>query len=71
MHKALVKAVIGCIIVGAILTIVQIWTNFLSWDDFIKVGSTIIIITVVCGFVVAAKSDLSEHKKMKDENFLD
>ncbi len=71
MHKILVRVVIGCVLLGAALTLIQIWTEFLDWEQFIKVGSTLAIITVVCGFIVAAKSDLSEHKKLRDENYLD
>lgn len=71
MHKKLVQAVIGCVLLAALLTIVQIWTQALSWDDFFKIGGTLAVIAIAVGFVIAAKSDFSEHKKLKDENYLD
>jgi uncharacterized membrane protein len=71
MHNKLVQIVIGCVLLGAVLTILQIWTQFISWDDFIKITTTLGIVIVAIGFVLVAKSDFSEHKKMKDENYLD
>lgn len=71
MHNTLVKVVIGCVLLGAALTIAQIWLQFISWDDFFKIGTTLAIVIVAIGFVIVAKSDFSEHKKMKDENYLD
>ncbi len=71
MHKTLMRLIVGCVLLGAVLTILQIWTSFIMWDDFVKIASTLGIIIVVAGFVLVAKSDFSEHKKMKDENYLD
>lgn len=71
MHNTLVKIVIGCVLLGAILTVAQIWTQAISWDAFFKIGGTLGVIILAIGFVLVAKSDFSEHKKMKDENYLD
>lgn len=71
MHKKLVQIVIGCVIAGAVLTVLQIWTQFIAWDAFLKIGGTLAVVILAIGFVIVAKSDFSEHKKLKDENYLD
>lgn len=71
MHKNLLYIVIGCVIAGALLTVVQMWTYALSWDVFVKLLGTLGIAVVVAGFLLVVKSDFGEHKKMKDENYLD
>lgn len=71
MHKRLVQIVIGCVLLGALLTVLQIWTQIISWDSFFKIGGTLAVVILAIGFVIAAKSDFSEHKKLKDENYLD
>lgn len=71
MHKILMRVIIGCVLLGALLTILQIWTDFIVWDAFIKIAATLGIVIIVAGFVLGAKYDFSEHKKMRDENYLD
>lgn len=71
MHKNLLYAVIGCVIAMAALTIIQIWGSILSWDVFVKLIGTLGIVVLVAGFLLVVKSDFGEHKKMKDENYLD
>lgn len=71
MHKTLVQLVVGCVLFGAVLTILQIWTQVISWDAFFKIGGTLGVVILAIGFVIATKSDFSEHKKLKDENYLD
>lgn len=71
MHKKLVQIIIGCVLLGALLTIAQIWTGFITWDDFMKIAATLGIVIIALGFVLVAKADFSEHKKMRDDNYLD
>ncbi len=71
MHKKLVQIIVGCVMLGAALTIAQIWTGFIIWDDFIKIAATLGIVIIALGFVLVAKADFSEHKKMRDDNYLD
>ncbi len=71
MHKKLVQIIVGCVLLGALLTIAQIWTGFITWDDFMKIAATLGIVIVALGFVLVAKADFSEHKKMRDDNYLD
>ena len=71
MHKTLVQIIIGCVLLGAALTVAQIWTGFITWDGFMKIAATLGIVILALGFVLVAKADFSDHKKMRDENYLD
>jgi FtsH-binding integral membrane protein len=71
MHKTLLLIIIGLIILGAVLTITQLWVPLLDWDIFIKAIITIGIVVVVLGLLMVLKNDLGEHKKLKDDNYLD
>lgn len=71
MHKPLLFTVIGCVLVGALLTILQMWTMMFDWSAFIKILGTLAIILVVAGFLLVVKSDFGEQKKLKDENYID
>lgn len=71
MHKPLLYTVIGCVLAGAGLTILQMWTQILQWDAFIKVLGTLGIVLLVAGFLLVVKSDFGDSKKLRDENYLD
>lgn len=71
MHKNMLIALIGMVVGGAGLVILQMWTNFIPWDVFIKIIITLGILVIVLGFLLVIKADLGEHKKLKDENYLD
>ena len=71
MHKPLLYTVIGCVLVGALLTILQMWTMMFDWSAFIKILGTLAIVLVVAGFLLVVKSDFGDHKKLKDENYID
>ena len=71
MHKPLLYTVIGCVLGGAALTILQMWTQLLQWDAFIKILGTLGIVLLVAGFLLVVKSDFGDTKKLKDQNYLD
>lgn len=71
MYKNMLYAVIGCVLAIALLTVAQIWTSVLAWDVFLKIVGTLGIGVVVIGFLMVVKSDLGEHKRLRDENYLD
>ena len=71
MHKTLLLIIIGLIILGAVLTITQLWVPMLSWDIFVKAIITILIVVVVLGLLMVLKNDLGEHKNLKDDNYID
>ncbi len=71
LHRLLLTLVIICITLAAGVTIIQMWAPMFGWDVFIKLLATLGILTVVMGLILVLKADLGEHKKMKDENYLD
>lgn len=71
MHKNIMISLVGMVVFGAGLVILQMWTSFMAWDTFIKIIITLGILVIVLGFLLVIKADLSEHKKLKDENYLD
>lgn len=71
MHKSMLLTIIALLVVAALITLIQIWAPFLSWDIYGKIIISALIIGGVLGLIMALKSDLSEHKNMKDENYLD
>lgn len=71
MHRNMLIAIIALVIGAAVLTILQIWTSFLAWDVFVKILITVGILVTLLGFLLVIKYDLGEHKKLKDENYLD
>lgn len=71
MHQKVLIALIVMVSIGALITILQMWTSFMAWDIFIKVLITLGILSILAGFLLVIKADLGEHKKLKDENYLD
>ena len=71
MHKSMLLGLAVVVLAGAGLTIAQLWFPVVSWDNYIKILLTLGIIALVLGFLIIIKADFGEHKKMKDENYLD
>ncbi len=71
MYRILLISVIVMVCLGATLCIAQLWLNIVPWDIFFKTIITLGILIVLAGLVLVIKTDLSQHKKMKDENYLD
>lgn len=71
MHRTLLTAIIIMICTGAVLCLIQLWATIIPWDIFIKTMITLGILTVLAGLVLVIKSDMGNHKQMKDENYLD
>ena len=71
MHKSMLLGLAIVVLAGAGLTIAQLWFPVVSWDNYIKILLTLGIIALVLGFLIIIKADFGEHKKMKDENYLD
>lgn len=71
MMRYMLITVIALACLAAFLGILQLWTSILPWDIFVKIMITLGVLALLCGILVAVKSDLGAHKKMKDENYLD
>jgi len=71
MNKILLYSLVGLVVLGVILTLGQVWGMMMSWAVFTKAIITIGILVLLLAFLLVIKSDLGDHKKMKDENYLD
>ena len=70
LHRSLIYIVIGLAITGATLVILQIWGVDLG-ELLYKLLATIGILILLAGFLLVVKSDFAEHKRLKDQNFID
>ncbi len=71
MHQIFLKSIIAMVCAIALLSLAQMWGPILSWDIFIKTIITLGVLVVLAALIMALKSDLGSHKKMKDDNYLD
>ncbi len=71
-HRLLLKLISGLVILGGGLIVLQIWgIDILNWDIFLRAMGTLAVIIVILGFLLVVKADFGDHKKMKDEHYLD
>jgi len=71
LNRALLITVIVMVVAAALLCILQLWTEIIPWEFFIKTLITLGILTVLAGLIMVIKADLSSNKKLKDDNYLD
>ena len=71
MHQILLTALIVIAVTATGLFIGQIWFDFMSWAILWKVFLTLAVLFVLVGFLMVVKIDFGQHKKLKDENYLD
>ena len=68
----LIKLISALVILGGAIVILQIWgVDIFSWDLFLKIIGTLGVVILVLGFLIVVRSDFSDHKKLKDDNYLD
>jgi len=70
LHRVLIFFIIGLAITGAALVILQIWGVDLG-ELLYKLLATIGVLILLAGFLLVVKSDFGEHKRLKDQNFID
>jgi len=74
LHRALLIFIIVAVAGSALLTIAQIWTipaPVMDWATYTKLMITVGILVLLAAFVLVIKADLGEHKKLKDDNYID
>lgn len=67
----LLKCIIGIILSGTVLVLLQMWFSLFDTVFFWKLLVTLVILGSVASFVIAIKQDLTEDKKLKDDKFID
>ena len=55
----------------ALLLLVQMWSNVMPWDLFIKLAVTAVILIIVTFGLAMLYREYIEEKRMKDEKYLD
>ena len=71
LHRALVAILIGLVLLGAVLIVMSIWGIVIDSSLLFKLLSTIGILILVVGFLLVVKMDFGEHKRLKDNDFID
>ena len=71
LHRALVYTLVGLVLVGALFVILSIWGVNFDPGLLFKLLSTVGVLIVIVGFLLVVRSDLGEHKNLKDQNFID
>lgn len=69
--NVLVKSIIGVVLLGAALTLVQIWMGLFESLIFWKLIATLVIIGSVVSFIIAVMVDMGDQKKLKDDKYID
>jgi amino acid transporter len=70
MQRGLLNALIGLVILAATLIILNIWGVNLG-EMFLKILGTLVVLIILIGFLMVVKMDFGEHKRLKDQNYLD
>lgn len=71
LQRALVLSIIGLVTLGGALIILNIWGVSFGADVLFKLLATIGVLILVIGFVLVARLDFAEHKRLKDNDFID
>ena len=71
LHRALVIGLIGLVSLAAVLIILNIWGIVFDGELLFKLLATIGVLVVLAVFLLVIKSDFGEHKRLKDEDFID
>ena len=71
LHRALVLALIGLVVLSGILIILSIWGIGIGPDVIFKILATLGVLILILGFLLVVKMDFGEHKRLKDNDFID
>jgi len=71
LHKPFFTILITLVCVVAGIVIAKIWGIELPDDLFFKIIATLGVLILLFGFLMVANSDFGDHKKLKDDNFID
>lgn len=69
--KMMMGALVLLAFSAAALILGQVWFSWLAMSIFWKVAVTLIILTGLVAFILAAIEDFGTNKKLKDDHFID
>lgn len=67
----LFKCIIGIVVVGVALILVQMWFSPFQWFTFWKILATLGLLGGLVSFFIAVKQDITEEKKLRDDKYLE
>ncbi len=70
LNRLLIYILLFLVLSGGALVILQIWGVDLG-ELFFKLLATIGVLILVIGLTLVIKADFSEHKRLKDNDFID
>lgn len=70
MNKTLLGILIALVVAGAAIVVLQIWGVSFG-EIFFKLLATIGVLILLVGFLMVVKLDFGEHKRLKDQNYID
>lgn len=71
LHDFLLRALVVMALAGTVLVLDQIWVRAVPWEIFLRLVVTLVILAVLDVFLILVRADFAEHKKLKDDNYLD
>ena len=71
LHKPFLFVLITLVCGVAGIVIAQIWGITLPDELFFKILATLGVLILLFGFLMVVNSDFGQHKKLKDDNFID
>ena len=71
LHKPFLFALITLVCAVAALIIATIWGVELPEDVLFKILATLGVLILLFGFLMVVNSDFGQHKKLKDDNYID
>lgn len=71
LHAVLLYGLVGMAVATVALILDQVWLRLVPWDIFVRLGVTFVILSALDLFLILVRADLTQNKKLKDENYLD
>lgn len=68
--QRLTKSLIWVVVAGAALGLAQMWLTLFSWDVFVKLMITLVVVGGVVSFIIAVREDLGGDENMKNDKYI-
>lgn len=69
--QTLFKSMIFIVVLLVVLVLVQMWFHPFASLFFWKLMATLVLLGGLVSFFIAAKQDISDEKKLRDDKYLD
>lgn len=69
-YQTLFKSIVLIVVAAAVLALAQMWFHPFNSIFFWKMMATLVILGGLVSFFIAAKQDIAEEKKLRDDKYL-